>query len=129
MIRRPPRSTRTDTLFPYTTLFRSRFLHIVRGRQDTLARAVGAHHADRELALVLLGKGDQIAARRPHRRRITTLVEADAMLVRAIGIHHTELLGAAAVGVEGDLLDVRGDAGRGIERRHQSGIAWVRERV
>src|SRR3546814_9931547 len=28
MIRRPPRSTRTDTLFPYTTLFRSR-----KGRQ------------------------------------------------------------------------------------------------
>src|SRR3546814_1346400 len=25
MIRRPPRSTRTDTLFPYTTLFRSMF--------------------------------------------------------------------------------------------------------
>src|SRR3546814_9022821 len=30
MIRRPPRSTRTDTLFPYTTLFRS---------ADTLKRA------------------------------------------------------------------------------------------
>src|SRR3546814_7156807 len=29
MIRRPPRSTRTDTLFPYTTLFRS---HGLRGR-------------------------------------------------------------------------------------------------
>src|SRR3546814_8289423 len=26
MIRRPPRSTRTDTLFPYTTLFRSTIL-------------------------------------------------------------------------------------------------------
>src|SRR3546814_13465101 len=26
MIRRPPRSTRTDTLFPYTTLFRSFWL-------------------------------------------------------------------------------------------------------
>src|SRR3546814_9794236 len=26
MIRRPPRSTRTDTLFPYTTLFRSIFV-------------------------------------------------------------------------------------------------------
>src|SRR3546814_18573867 len=26
MIRRPPRSTRTDTLFPYTTLFRSQFV-------------------------------------------------------------------------------------------------------
>src|SRR3546814_4025734 len=35
MIRRPPRSTRTDTLFPYTTLFRScaRFPRpVVRGR-------------------------------------------------------------------------------------------------
>src|SRR3546814_5410021 len=30
MIRRPPRSTRTDTLFPYTTLFRSH--HLVPGR-------------------------------------------------------------------------------------------------
>src|SRR3546814_4086544 len=28
MIRRPPRSTRTDTLFPYTTLFRSRLRHL-----------------------------------------------------------------------------------------------------
>src|SRR3546814_5507403 len=27
MIRRPPRSTRTDTLFPYTTLFRSPSAH------------------------------------------------------------------------------------------------------
>src|SRR3546814_18330876 len=27
MIRRPPRSTRTDTLFPYTTLFRSKNYH------------------------------------------------------------------------------------------------------
>src|SRR3546814_19445480 len=27
MIRRPPRSTRTDTLFPYTTLFRSGLMH------------------------------------------------------------------------------------------------------
>src|SRR3546814_1807459 len=29
MIRRPPRSTRTDTLFPYTTLFRSKTDHAV----------------------------------------------------------------------------------------------------
>src|SRR3546814_13780663 len=33
MIRRPPRSTRTDTLFPYTTLFRSN------GREIVLAYA------------------------------------------------------------------------------------------
>src|SRR3546814_15689303 len=31
MIRRPPRSTRTDTLFPYTTLFRSQVVFIGEG--------------------------------------------------------------------------------------------------
>src|SRR3546814_12561480 len=36
MIRRPPRSTRTDTLFPYTTLFRS----LVGDRRRALDRAV-----------------------------------------------------------------------------------------
>src|SRR3546814_4008850 len=36
MIRRPPRSTRTDTLFPYTTLFRSE-----RPVGDDLCRDVG----------------------------------------------------------------------------------------
>src|SRR3546814_19610954 len=36
MIRRPPRSTRTDTLFPYTTLFRSN------SRTDDLWNAVEA---------------------------------------------------------------------------------------
>src|SRR3546814_8466281 len=42
MIRRPPRSTRTDTLFPYTTLFRSvhRALYIY----DILARLCGILH-------------------------------------------------------------------------------------
>src|SRR3546814_2258071 len=40
MIRRPPRSTRTDTLFPYTTLFRSVYIshHIaVRKAKDSVA--------------------------------------------------------------------------------------------
>src|SRR3546814_15139509 len=32
MIRRPPRSTRTDTLFPYTTLFRSEAYYQETGR-------------------------------------------------------------------------------------------------
>src|SRR3546814_2340321 len=36
MIRRPPRSTRTDTLFPYTTLFRSP--SVQRGATDGAAR-------------------------------------------------------------------------------------------
>src|SRR3546814_13258269 len=37
MIRRPPRSTRTDTLFPYTTLFRSKSLQ--QGKRDGIASA------------------------------------------------------------------------------------------
>src|SRR3546814_3840831 len=36
MLRRPPRSTRTDTLFPYTTLFRSIRSVLRRGRFDVL---------------------------------------------------------------------------------------------
>src|SRR3546814_5244992 len=36
MIRRPPRSTRTDTLFPYTTLFRS-----IRPDQEGFGKAIG----------------------------------------------------------------------------------------
>src|SRR3546814_3527031 len=42
MIRRPPRSTRTDTLFPYTTLFRSRFeLVLESARRDAAGLARG----------------------------------------------------------------------------------------
>src|SRR3546814_10971591 len=33
IIRRPPRSTRTDTLFPYTTLFRSEMIELGREEQ------------------------------------------------------------------------------------------------
>src|SRR3546814_1272147 len=40
MIRRPPRSTRTDTLFPYTTLFRSGSLaRSISTDDDTVATA------------------------------------------------------------------------------------------
>src|SRR3546814_1536095 len=45
MIRRPPRSTRTDTLFPYTTLFRS--AQIVHGEENR----IGAEERDPEVKL------------------------------------------------------------------------------
>src|SRR3546814_8033106 len=48
MIRRPPRSTRTDTLFPYTTLFRS-------GLADHLKEQIGT----RECATSEFFKGKQ----------------------------------------------------------------------
>src|SRR3546814_13247744 len=58
MIRRPPRSTRTDTLFPYTTLFRS--LH----RRGAYSRSAAS--ARRPYAL---GDDDQLRAR-PDRWRL-----------------------------------------------------------
>src|SRR3546814_4991452 len=47
MIRRPPRSTRTDTLFPYTTLFRSpRTAQI---RRSTALEATSSRRFPREI--------------------------------------------------------------------------------
>src|SRR3546814_18417586 len=64
MIRRPPRSTRTDTLFPYTTLFRS-------GRQahgaanfsglpenDPVDTGEEFHQMRRQLDLLIVGEPD-----------------------------------------------------------------------
>src|SRR3546814_4328732 len=53
MIRRPPRSTRTDTLFPYTTLFRSPFdladstVGVVDSRRDCTAVAAAVEEESR----------------------------------------------------------------------------------
>src|SRR3546814_8389736 len=45
MIRRPPRSTRTYTLFPYTTLFRSRRIDVAQQQHfEMLERVVRAQH-------------------------------------------------------------------------------------
>src|SRR3546814_18391639 len=69
MIRRPPRSTRTDTLFPYTTLFRS-------GRVG-LGRAVGLLHLEDERHQRL---GDEAATMDAE---MATLVGAGAIGVEA----------------------------------------------
>src|SRR3546814_9940074 len=42
MVRRPPRSTRTDTLFPYTTLFRSGCWWLVQGGSAWMRLFVGS---------------------------------------------------------------------------------------
>src|SRR3546814_10847121 len=46
MIRRPPRSTRTDTLFPYTTLFRSAEAHV---RHHLQRHAAAGSGRDRQI--------------------------------------------------------------------------------
>src|SRR3546814_4622026 len=69
MIRRPPRSTRTDTLFPYTTLFRS-----PRGRGEAVGlamlyenrqadlRRIGPRHRHRVHELLAQPRSDLAAA-------------------------------------------------------------------
>src|SRR3546814_10271975 len=71
MIRRPPRSTRTDTLFPYTTLFRS-------GLQRPEQGAADRNAADRTDAR-------QRLARQPHHpRRVAAQAEGvDARRLRS----------------------------------------------
>src|SRR3546814_9368261 len=53
MIRRPPRSTRTDTLFPYTTLFRSDFRLSAGHRYDAAIDVPTRHNAGYQIALML----------------------------------------------------------------------------
>src|SRR3546814_5964073 len=48
MIRRPPRSTRTDTLFPYTTLFRSQAGNALGEEAAHVARPVGPRHRSQD---------------------------------------------------------------------------------
>src|SRR3546814_3611686 len=54
MIRRPPRSTRTDTLFPYTTLFRSHLFKWPATRQDFWREKIGRNVANDEHAIGIL---------------------------------------------------------------------------
>src|SRR3546814_20715711 len=61
MIRRPPRSTRTDTLFPYTTLFRSCCQTLIKPAFN------GGHPLGKSFAISLimgLGQGDRLIAKR-----------------------------------------------------------------
>src|SRR3546814_10965913 len=64
MIRRPPRSTRTDTLFPYTTLFRSAGIEM-RVRVDRIVPApdVGVILFERARSAADAGVAEQDAHR------------------------------------------------------------------
>src|SRR3546814_12809794 len=55
MIRRPPRSTRTDTLFPYTTLFRSLWLAQATPPIATMVATISARMASVDM-LEIIGR-------------------------------------------------------------------------
>src|SRR3546814_14126379 len=78
MIRRPPRSTRTDTLFPYTTLFRSI-------RSTTDFRLVASGPGGGSVAGVPCGTGDTVGA----------CVAIAGTGVRAVSQRHLVRTGAA----------------------------------
>src|SRR3546814_6054608 len=67
MIRRPPRSTRTDTLFPYTTLFRSCAFGLGRHRRFDI-KSVWRQVAPRA---PLLPPYRAFHSRRPHRAQLS----------------------------------------------------------
>src|SRR3546814_4252020 len=87
MIRRPPRSTRTDTLFPYTTLFRSGLRLAARdlGGSGRPPRRRARDRGRRPLALVRIGAGAAVRPtlvrqrRAAARHRSRSLFPADAI--------------------------------------------------
>src|SRR3546814_1459740 len=67
MIRRPPRSTRTDTLFPYTTLFRSFPLGGIVGKVDAaLLQRMRKHEGTKEGDVGKVGPHRNDAGGRDH---------------------------------------------------------------
>src|SRR3546814_18249526 len=93
MIRRPPRSTRTDTLFPYTTLFRS-----PRRQRQAEARHRTLHAERRIVEAVVAG------SRKP---------DDDTVTGELVGAHALELA---------HVLDPRRRGGRReAEARHEQG--------
>src|SRR3546814_10194400 len=88
MIRRPPRSTRTDTLFPYTTLFRSAHLSPL---DDFDARTADRAARDADASRRAARRRD--ACRRPHAtaRGQTSALSQHHRLSRRSEEHTSEL--------------------------------------
>src|SRR3546814_18729297 len=81
MVRRPPRSTRTDTLFPYTTLFRSFPLPLVEPRVRGLQQRRDVAYAD-ACGLLALAGGEQQALELPRGIDRPPVIRAERRLAR-----------------------------------------------
>src|SRR3546814_1426926 len=92
MIRRPPRSTRTDTLFPYTTLFRS-----IASRTGRCAAVVGFVDADRDLrnAAAMCANGEVVGCY--HKRLLPNYAVFDEERYFAPGVLPYTLFDVAGV--------------------------------
>src|SRR3546814_16171894 len=85
MIRRPPRSTRTDTLFPYTTLFRSASDPLPLAHRAPLAASLGEGGTRRDYLRARLENGRLIPMIGQESGRTLPLASATALLTRDIG--------------------------------------------
>src|SRR3546814_2177083 len=75
MIRRPPRSTRTDTLFPYTTLFRSHDVGSgLRKEQEDGGQQHAAQDAERPGGIVVPTVGTTIPRSEEHTSELQSLM-------------------------------------------------------
>src|SRR3546814_4022121 len=76
MIRRPPRSTRTDTLFPYTTLFRSDDDHRQGepDEQDSACGQANCHRVQLEKAALLRFVVDDVERSEEHTSELQSLM-------------------------------------------------------
>src|SRR3546814_2030865 len=83
MIRRPPRSTRTDTLFPYTTLFRSPVRERLLPPQRAARRAARADAR----APVHAGRCAHFLPRGPDRRGSAQLLRARRPDLQGFRLH------------------------------------------
>src|SRR3546814_6588993 len=85
MIRRPPRSTRTDTLFPYTTLFRSQAAQpqVIVGDRGTQAEPHRAKVGRRRRAIRIAG-GNLVADAAPQNELVIEL-GTEHILIRGDG--------------------------------------------
>src|SRR3546814_2981372 len=93
MIRRTPRSTRTDTLFPYTTLFRSaaRRVRDLRTWPQRHACALSAHRLPRDHAEVRLRQAGPAQRSEEHTSELQSLMRisyAVFCLKKKNTIHH-----------------------------------------
>src|SRR3546814_1184091 len=94
MIRRPPRSTRTDTLFPYTTLFRScGALEIVPwARVVNLARALDEIAEAGYWRIGLDGEADELLQTAIGTSRIALVLGAEGEGLRHNSMAHCDIL-------------------------------------
>src|SRR3546814_1633925 len=74
MIRRPPRSTRTDTLFPYTTLFRSH--RLAETQTLRLVHTPGRLHQTDNRLTGHLAIGETVANRQPRSEEHTSELQS-----------------------------------------------------